>query len=59
MRNIEKIKNKLPVLYNTLTVIELNPLKENNKKSKKIYIKKYKATINESQIYYKSISNIL
>ncbi len=59
MRNIEKIKNKLPVLYNTLTVIELNPLKENNKKSKKIYIKKYKATINESQIFYKSISNIL
>jgi hypothetical protein len=59
MRNIEKIKNKLPVLYNTLTVIELNPLKENNKKSKKIYIKKYKATINDSQIFYKSISNIL
>jgi hypothetical protein len=59
MRNLEKIKNKLPVLYNTLTEIELNPLKEINNISKKIYIERYKATIYKSQILYKSISNII
>lgn len=59
MRNLEKIKDKLPVLYNTLTVTELNALKENNIISKKIYIEKYKATINEPHIFYKSISNII